>query len=35
MGDHDHGHHEEDHMVCVKVGVFFICTVIVLYLLAV
>ncbi len=34
MGGHAH-EHEEDHSVCVKVGVFFICTVIVLYLLAV
>jgi len=35
MGSHEHGHeHEEDNMVCVKVGIFFICTVIVLYLIA-
>lgn len=35
MSGHDHGHHEEDHSVCVKVGIFFIFTVITLYLLAV
>ena len=38
---HDHGHaaqghddHHEDHSVCVKVGVFFICVVIALFFLA-
>lgn len=31
MSGHDHGHEHEDHMVCVKVGIFFICVLIALF----
>lgn len=35
MGGHEPGHaHEEDHMVCVKVGIFFIFIVATLFLIA-
>lgn len=33
MSGHDHAH-EEDHMICVKVGVFFILVITTLYFLA-
>lgn len=33
MSSHDHMH-EEDHSVCVKVGIFFICVVVTLFLIA-
>ncbi len=28
MSGHDHAKPEEDHMVCVKVGIFFVCVII-------
>lgn len=34
MSSHDHVHEEEDPSVCVKVGIFFICVLVTLFLIA-
>ena len=35
MSEHEHGHHEEDPSVCIKVGIFFICVTVALFLIAI
>jgi hypothetical protein len=34
MSDNEHDHGHEDHSICITVGIFFICTIILLYFIA-